>query len=546
MHNCIIYQCDIYATPWTRKCFRHADLILIVGEAGTDRSPAVTEAEKAIEELTKRIRKELVLLWPPDTACPSNTADWLKKRPWLSGHIHVKMNHWMAQIRKEQTYGQIVRHFNKYGLHEAVDIHSDYSRLARHVQGKSIGLVLGGGGARGAAHVGMIRSLMEAGVPIDKLGGVSIGAFMGSLWSIHRDINKVTEKSKKWFYSMTRYVALFDLTYPITSLFTGRYFNWTLKETFGREIQIEDLWLPFYCVSTDITVSRERVHRSGTVWRYCRASMSYAWMCPPMCDPKDGHLLLDGCYVNNVPGNIMLQANCSHIVAVDVTAMDSDDLTNYGDALSGWFLLWKRINPFATPVKIPTQSQIQERLAYCSHYKNLEEIKANENFEYIFPPVGHFSSSSFDIFDEIYDVGYNHGSALFYGLRKGNTQDSQQHRRKLWLPTADIMRKQSKSAAHLSNQKQRQSLWDEVDVIDGRQSERDQQLFAFTDLASLVMVGKTWQGMSASGTGVMRSRSNTVSSRSSVTGGGGATDDLSEDSRKTSARSQHSFTKINK
>jgi lysophospholipid hydrolase len=72
---------------------------------------------------------------------------------------------------------------------------------------------------------------------------------------------------------------------------------------------------------------------------------------------------MDGCYVNNVPGDIMLrESSCSHILAVDVTAVDSTELTNYGDSLSGWRLLWNRLNPFATPLAIPTQAQIQERI----------------------------------------------------------------------------------------------------------------------------------------------------------------------------------------
>ena len=72
---------------------------------------------------------------------------------------------------------------------------------------------------------------------------------------------------------------------------------------------------------------------------------------------QDGHLLMDGCYVNNVPGDIMLrESSCSHIIAVDVTAVDSTELTNYGDSLSGWRLLWNRLNPFATALNIPTQA----------------------------------------------------------------------------------------------------------------------------------------------------------------------------------------------
>jgi lysophospholipid hydrolase len=128
--------------------------------------------------------------------------------------------------------------------------------------------------------------------------------------------------------------------------------------------------------------------------------MSYAWILPPICDPRDGHLLMDGCYVNNVPGDVMLrESSCSHIIAVDVTAIDSTDLENYGDSLSGWRLLWNRLNPFAAPLQIPTQAQIQERLTFVSHYRNLEQLKNNPKYEYIQPPVGHFSSAKFDGFE---------------------------------------------------------------------------------------------------------------------------------------------------
>lgn len=78
------------------------------------------------------------------------------------------------------------------------NIHSDFSRLARWLTGKSVGLVLGGGGARGSAHVGMIKAIQEAGIPIDMVGGVSIGAFMGALWCRERNITTVTQKAREW------------------------------------------------------------------------------------------------------------------------------------------------------------------------------------------------------------------------------------------------------------------------------------------------------------------------------------------------------------
>lgn len=87
----------------------------------------------------------------------------------------------------------------------------------------------------------------------------------------------------------------------------GRAFNNLVRKTFGEK-QIEDLWLPYFCITTDITDSKMRVHTSGSLWRYVRASMSLSGYMPPLCDPVDGHLLLDGGYVNNLPGQLQLDS----------------------------------------------------------------------------------------------------------------------------------------------------------------------------------------------------------------------------------------------
>lgn len=78
------------------------------------------------------------------------------------------------------------------------NVHSDFSRLARWLTGTSVGLVLGGGGARGAAHIGMLKAILEAGIPIDMVGGVSIGAFMGALWCMEKNITTTTQKAREW------------------------------------------------------------------------------------------------------------------------------------------------------------------------------------------------------------------------------------------------------------------------------------------------------------------------------------------------------------
>lgn len=71
------------------------------------------------------------------------------------------------------------------------------------------------------------------------------------------------------------------------------------------DCQIEDLWIPYFCITTDLTASKMRVHTHGSLWRYVRSSMSLSGYLPPLCDPADGHLLLDGGYVNNLPADVM-------------------------------------------------------------------------------------------------------------------------------------------------------------------------------------------------------------------------------------------------
>lgn len=99
----------------------------------------------------------------------------------------------------------------------------------------------------------------------------------------------------------------------------------------------------------------------------------------------------------------------AHIIAVDVGSQDDIDLTDYGDDLSGWWLLYKRLNPFTSPVKVPNLPDIQSRLAYVSCVRQLEEVKNSDYCEYIRPPIDQYKTLAFSMFDEIKEVGYNHG-----------------------------------------------------------------------------------------------------------------------------------------
>ncbi|GFY60412.1 neuropathy target esterase sws [Trichonephila inaurata madagascariensis] len=413
-HKVVLYQCDSYFSPWSQRCIRQADCIIIVALA--DSEPTVGEMEKELEHFAVRTQKELVLLHRDDRIKPRNTVEWLNMRSWCSSHYHIRCPKRMFTKKSPMRLADV---YNKLFINPP-NIHSDFARLARFLTGTSFGLVLGGGGARGAAHVGTIKALREAGIPIDMVGGVSIGAFMGALWCQESDVTTMTQKAREWSYKMNSYWhQILDLTYPATAMFTGAGFNRTIKEVFG-ERQIEDLWLPYFTVTTDITDSNMRVHTHGSLWRYVRSSMSLSGYMPPMCDPLDGHLLLDGGYVNNLPADVMRDMGAETIIAIDVGSQDDIDLTNYGDTLSGWWLLWKKWNPWSSPVKVPSLQEIQSRLAYVSCVKQLDQIKRSDYCTYIRPPIDKYKTLAFGSFDEIMEVGYNHGKALFPSMKMGH------------------------------------------------------------------------------------------------------------------------------
>ncbi|XP_063974181.1 neuropathy target esterase sws isoform X2 [Diachasmimorpha longicaudata] len=412
-HRISLYQCDSTYTAWTQRCVRQADCILIVGLG--DRPPSLGRTEREVERLAMRTQKELVLLHKEQSGQrPSNTVQWLNMRSWVSSHFHIQCPKRMFTRRSQYRINEL---YSKVLMSEP-NVHSDFSRLARWLTGTSVGLVLGGGGARGAAHVGMLKAILEAGIPIDMIGGVSIGSFMGALWCMEKNITTTTQKAREWSKKMTQWWRqIMDLTYPMTSMFSGKDFNKTIHATFG-DTYIEDLWLPFFIITTDITASCMRTHTHGLLWKYVRSSMTVAGVFPPICDPHDGHLLVDGCYVNNVPADVMLRHGAHHILAIDVGSQDDTDLTNYGDSLSGWWLLWKRWNPFAVPVKVPNLPDIQSRLAYVSCVRQLEEVKSSDYCEYIRPPIDKYKTLQFANFDEIKDVGYHHGKTYFEGQSK--------------------------------------------------------------------------------------------------------------------------------
>ncbi|OAA81203.1 Patatin-like serine hydrolase [Akanthomyces lecanii RCEF 1005] len=433
-YGLVVYVADTNVnSPWTQTCIAQADSILLVGLAVA--SPEIGEYERFMLGMKSTAWKSLVLLHAERFSKPGLTRSWLRNRMWINGgHFHIQMAFTGNEVRVVPTskkIGQTLKQqlqilqteIQKYTTKKAQRYYipdspmkSDFHRLARRLCGKSIGLVLGGGGARGIAHIGIIRAIEEAGIPIDIVGGTSIGSFVGALYARHADVVPMFGLAKKFagrMASLWRFAL--DLTYPSASYTTGHEFNRGIFKAFGKT-QIEDFWLEFYCNTTNITKSRNEFHTSGYAWRYIRASMSLAGLLPPLCD--EGSMLLDGGYVDNLTVSHMRGLGVSSIFAIDVGAVDDATPQTYGDSLSGMWAFFNRWNPFSSHPNPPTLAEIQARLAYVSSIDALESAKQIEGCIYMRPPIEPYGTLEFAKFDELYLLGYKYGQEFMKKLRE--------------------------------------------------------------------------------------------------------------------------------
>ncbi|KAG1473868.1 hypothetical protein G6F56_000700 [Rhizopus delemar] len=448
-YRIVLYLADGGVTSqWTRTCIRQSDCILLVGLGDGD--PSVGEYERFLINLKTTARKELVLLHGERYCASGTTQNWLKNRLWIQAHHHVYMamrQHaslaaaekfrppWLAQQGRKVTAGSInmltnvkdqikeyysaVPPFSRLldfrktttngmnGLNSAA--RNDFARLARRLCGKSVALVLGGGGARGVAHVGVIQAVEEAGIPIDIIGGTSIGSFVGGLYARNMDLVSVIARSKMFAGRVSSiWRQIMDLTYPVTAWFTGHEFNRAIWKCIG-DSQIEDYWLPYFAVTTNITFSRMEVHTTGYAWRYIRASMSLSGYMPPICD--NGNMLVDGGYMDNLPVAVAKNMGADIILAVDVASVDDTSPVYYGDSISGWWALLHGLNPFRT-YNIPSIADIQSRLAYVSSVAKLEEAKLTDGTLYLKLPVQQWGTLEFAKYNDIYQTGYDVGKEV--------------------------------------------------------------------------------------------------------------------------------------
>lgn len=420
-YRTVLYVADSPVnSPWTQTCIRQADFVMVVG-MGDD--PSIGEYERLLLSMKTTARKELVLLHPERSVVPGSTREWLKNRPWVHQHIHVELPGLAVPIVKTtqiqdpdvviafknlkdrvQSGIQKYRGRSRHARPQPHPMINDFSRLARRLCAKSVGVVLGGGGARGISHLGVLRALEERGIPIDYIAGTSIGALIGGLYARECDIIMSTNRAKQFSGRMGNiWRMLSDVTYPLVAYTTGHEFNRTIYKAF-YDLHIEDMWLPYFCNTTNINTSRMEIHESGYAWRFIRASMTLVGLLPPLCD--NGSMLVDGGYIDNLPVSTMFSMGASVVLAADVGSIDDNSPRNFGDSVSGWWLFFNRWNPFSSARTVPAITEIQSRLAYVSSVHTLEAAKVTRNCLYMQMPVQEYGTLQFSKFDEIQQKGY--------------------------------------------------------------------------------------------------------------------------------------------
>ena len=281
----MFYLCDEEPTEWNRKALRQADHIVLMGDANI--SSELTQNEKGFSEYANTLIS-LVLIHDENTIVPHNTIEWLEKRPYVNQNYH---------LRKNKT--------------------QDLKRLTRIISGKAIGIVFAGGGAKGFAHIGVLRALEEYNILVDYVGGTSIGSMIAAGACLDPSIDKFQAAIK----SGAELNPSGDINYiPIVSLVKGINIKHMVKVTLENfcgtaNIDLADAWKPIFIVATNYSNASEVVFRRGPMMKILLASAAIPGIFPPII--IDGDIYVDGGTFNNFPADIMSSFHVDKIIGID-------------------------------------------------------------------------------------------------------------------------------------------------------------------------------------------------------------------------------------
>jgi NTE family protein/lysophospholipid hydrolase len=371
-YDLMICEADLSLSAWTKRCLRNADKILILVPGGKPVTGVSNELISFFQDACSEVSsRALVFVHPEGTTRPVNTDQWLRVVP-ANEHYHV------------------ISGRNK-----------DICRIARMLTGNSFNLVFSGGAACGLAHIGVIRALEECDVPIDSVCGTSMGAVIASQYAMgmgHDDL----VRNNRWLWVMSK--PMNDMTLPLISFLRGRKFNSAAKSVF-QDRKIEDLWLPFFCVSTNLTSATAVIHRRGSLFDAARATSSVPGLVPPMV--MNNEILVDGGILNNMPVEIARRFFKGRVIAVDVTNAKSLSLSQE-EFPSPWKVLRDRMMLSKNRNSVPNILDILYRSAVVGSRQKTEQAKLDADLN-LRLPLERFKFLEFESFDEIVETGYQYG-----------------------------------------------------------------------------------------------------------------------------------------
>ena len=368
-HRFVLYTCPPDRPDWARFALRQSDLVLLAGDTATtaDLRPLERELERTPDAgIARRI---LVLLQPASGRDIRGTEAWLDARA-VDFHVHVRKDH-----------------------------DGDIDRVARIVAGRALGLVLAGGAARGFAHLGVYRALIEAGVAVDWIGGTSLGAIMAGALAAPLAFDEMMQVTRSSFVEGKPFS---DYTLPVVSLIRGRRMERLLAQ--HLPFRIEDLPTPFFCVSCHFDTGDMIVHERGPLHRALRASAAIPGIIPPAI--VAGRLAVDGAVINNLPVDIMQQKPVGTIIAVDLSS-DRMQTVDYEEMPSGWAILRGRHLPFARRYRVPGISTVMLKATELGTLRHVRAMGARADL-LLQPPVRQFGMTEVAAFDRIVAAGYNY------------------------------------------------------------------------------------------------------------------------------------------
>ena len=383
----LIYQCDGNDSAWTRFAMRQSDLVVFIANAQDDSTLTDWEQRLRAGKGAATGRQALVLLQPASETVISGTAQWLKERR-ADFHLHVR-----------------------------ADKPDDIQRVARVISGNALGLVLGGGGARGFAHLGVYKALLDLGITIDWVGGASIGSIFAAPIASDWDYDKAYTIAR---HSFVKVKPFSDYTLPIVALIRGRRMERELNA--HQNIQIEDMPIPYFCVSSILDSGELSVHESGPLAKLLRASAALPGVIPPAVINRRLHI--DGAVLNCLPVDIMLQKPIGQIIAVDLSSHKSYEV-DYPAVPSPWAILAGRLLPFMRRYRVPS---LTTTILKATEIGTQLQVRASGKDADLLlqPPVRQFGLTNVSAFDQIVETGYQYAkSELAKWLNIPVEQDSQ-------------------------------------------------------------------------------------------------------------------------